>query len=68
VVVDLAVAEEAEESFDVVIADRAPKTDAVDVRYGYEHGCVVGHDAKMVKTAGRTEDGFLLDPLTIPRP
>jgi len=45
VIVDLAVAEETEEPFDVVIADRASQTDAVNVADRNEHGRVVGDDA-----------------------
>src|SRR3954451_4742376 len=36
VVIDLAVAEETKEALNVFIADGAPKSDAVDVCYGYE--------------------------------
>ena len=60
-VVDLAVAEQAEQPLDFVVADRAAEADAVDVAHGNEHGRFVRDDPEMIETAGGTENRFLLD-------
>ena len=61
VVVDFSVAERVEQPFDLFIADGTTQADAVDVVDRHEHGRFVGNDAKMIETAGGTEDGFLFD-------
>ena len=65
-VVDLAVAEQAEQPLDLVVADGAAQADAVDVAHRNEHGGVVGDDPKMVEAAGGTEDGLVFDPFDDP--
>jgi len=60
-VVDLPVAEQAEQPLDVFVADRAAQAHAVDIAQRHEHGRIVRDDPEMVKTAGGTEDGFVFD-------
>src|SRR5204863_730461 len=66
VIVDLPVAEQAEQPFDVLVADGATQADAIDVADGHEHGRVVRNDPEMVEPAGGTEDGFVFDSLDDP--
>ena len=63
VVVDLAVAQQREETFDLLVADGAPEADAVDVVDGNEHRGLVRNHSKMVETAGGAQDGFGFDAL-----
>ena len=63
VVVDLAVAEQAEQPLDFFVGDGAAEADAVDVAHRNEHGGVVRDDSQMVETAGGAENGFVFDPL-----
>src|SRR5262249_57450458 len=65
-VVDLAVAEQAEEPLDFFVADRAAKADAVDVAHRHEHRRVVRDDPEMVEAAGPAADGFLFDAFDDP--
>ncbi len=62
-IVDLAVAEEGEEPFDLFVADRAPQADAVDVVDRNEHGRFVRDHPQMIEPAGGAEDGFGFDAL-----
>src|SRR5262249_3580912 len=62
-VVDLAVAEEPEQPLNLLVADRAPEPDAVDIVHRHEHGGLVGDHAQVVKPAGRSENGFRFDAL-----
>ena len=39
-----------------------PQPDSVHIRDGNEHGGFVGHNPKMVETAGRSENSLILDP------
>ena len=66
VVVDLAVAEQAEQPLDFFVADGAAQADAVDVAHRHEHGRFVGDDAEMIETAGGAENGFLFDAFDDP--
>src|SRR5207248_3529623 len=63
VVVDLAVAEQAEQPLDFLVGDGAAKADAVDVAHRHEHGRVVCDDAEMKEAAGGTKNGLVLDAL-----
>jgi hypothetical protein len=63
VVVDFAVAEEREETFDLFVVDRAPETDAVNIVDWNEHGRLVRDHPEMVEAAGGAEDCFCLDAL-----
>ena len=63
VIVDLAVAEQMEQPFDLFVGNRAPQADVVDVDHGHEHRRLVRDDAEMEKSAGRAEDRLLLDLL-----
>ena len=65
-VVDLAVAEQAEQTFDFHVADGAAQADAVDVGDRDEHDGFVGDDAKVIETAGSAEDGFFFDAFDDP--
>src|SRR5437870_13851487 len=65
-VVDLAVAEQAEEPLDFFVADGATQADAVDVAHRHEHRRIIRDDPEMVETAGRTENGFLFDAFDDP--
>src|SRR5438034_7350365 len=60
-VVDLAVAEQAEQPLDFLVADRAAEADAVDVTQGNQYGRLIRDDAEMIKAAGRPEDSLLFD-------
>jgi len=68
VVVDLAVAEQAEERSISSSPDGAPQAHAVDVVDGNEHGGFISHHAEMIKTAGRPKNSFGFDALTTPSP
>jgi hypothetical protein len=63
VIVDLAVAEEPEEPFDLLVADGAPEAHAVHVVDGNEDGRLVRYHPEMVEAAGCTEDGLGFDAL-----
>ena len=65
-IVDLAVAQQAEQPLDFFVADGAAQADAVDVGQRYEHGRVVGDDAEVIETAGGTENSFVFDALDDP--
>ena len=65
-VVDLAVAEQAEEPLDFVVADGAAEADAVDIRQWHEDGRVVGNDAQVIEAASGTKDGLFFDALDDP--
>ncbi len=65
-IVDLAVAQQAEQPLDVVVADGAAQADAVNIAYGHEDGRVVGDDAEVIETAGGTKNSFLFDALDDP--
>jgi hypothetical protein len=60
-VVDAAIAQKAEETFDLLIADRLPKTNVVNVRDGHEHRRVVRHDPQMEEAAGGAKNSLLFD-------
>ena len=62
-VVDLAVAELAEQPLDLVVVDGAPQADVVDVGHRHEHRRVVRENPQMKKPARRAEDGLLFDLL-----
>ena len=66
-VVDLAVAEKAEQAFDFLVSNSAAQPDAVHVGHRNQHGGVVGHNPEVVEPAGGTEDGFLFDALDDPK-
>ena len=66
VVVDLAVAEQREESLDFFVGDGAPETHAVDVRNRNEYDRLVGDDAKVIEPAGCAENSFFFDPFDDP--
>jgi hypothetical protein len=61
-VVDLAVPEQAEQSFDLIVRNRAPQTYSVYVRDWDKHRGFIGDNAQMIKTASGSKNGFLLDP------
>src|SRR5262245_56335278 len=65
-VVDLAVAEQAEEPFDFFVADRAPQADAVHIGDRHENRCVVRDNSEVIAAAGSAEDGFLFDSFDDP--
>ncbi len=67
-IVDLAVAEQAEEALDLFVGDRLSQADVVDVGDGHQHRRVIGDDAQMKKSAGGTENSFFFDRSTIPSP
>ena len=67
-VIDPAVAEKREQPLDLLVRDGLAKTDAVDVRDGYEYDGVIGHDAQVEKAAGGPQNGFLFDALDDPEP
>src|SRR5262245_28537781 len=60
-VVNLAVAEEAKQAFDLFVANRAREPDAVHIDHGNEDRVVVGDNAQIVKTAGRAENRLFFD-------
>ena len=62
-IVDLPVAEESEQPLDLLIADRAPQPDAIDVVDGDEHRGFVRDHAEMIEAASSAEDGFGCDAL-----
>jgi len=61
--VDLAVAEEREETIDLFVVDRAPQADAVNIVDWNENGRLVRDHPEMVEAAGGAEDGFGFDAL-----
>ena len=62
-IVDLAVAEEAKEPFDLFVADGPAEANAVDVVHRDEHGGFIGHHAQVVKPAGCSENCLGFDAL-----
>ena len=48
---------------DFFVANRAAQPHAVNVVDRNEHGGLIGHHSKMIKTAGRAEDSFGFDAL-----
>ena len=62
-VVDLAVAEEREQTLDLLVFDSAAQADAVNVVDGNENGCFVRNHSQVVKTAGGAEDCLRFDAL-----
>src|SRR5205085_3378658 len=63
VIVDLAVAEQPEEPFNLFVADGAPEADAVNVVHRDEHGGFVGYHPQMIETAGSSENRLGFDAL-----
>ena len=61
-VVDLAVAQQAEQPLDFLVADGAAEADAVNVTHWNEDGRVVGDDAEMKEAAGGAENRLVFDP------
>jgi hypothetical protein len=66
VAVDLPVAEEMKQPLDLVVADRSPQADAVDVVHRDKHRRLVRHP-ELVETASSPHDGLGLDTLDDPQ-
>src|SRR5207244_2483964 len=65
-IVDLAVAEQAEQPLDFCVADSAAEADAVNIAHRHEDGRVVRDDPEMIKAARCSENRFLFDALDDP--
>jgi hypothetical protein len=61
-VVDLAVAEQTEEAVDLLVAHRAPKSNAINIIDRHEHRGFVRH-AELIEPARRAHDRFGFDLL-----
>ena len=62
-VVDLAVAEEMEQTFDLFVTNCTTQSDVVDVDYWNEHGGLVREDAKMEEPTRGTKNRFFFNLL-----
>ena len=60
-VVDLAVAESAEQPLDILVRDRSSQPDFVGICDRHQHCRFVSDDPQMVEPAGGPEDGLLFD-------
>jgi hypothetical protein len=66
VIVDLAVAEELEQPFNLFVRDGAAEADVVDVGDGDQHRSLVRQNPEVKKTASCAENGLLFDLLDDP--